>query len=610
MAVPVYATDLTTILLEFPNTTGWTAVGGGASGLAAPETDYFVQGANCISKAAWASALKGMIYDFGSGITVPTTGAVVIWINHATMNSVAAQSSGGLRMIIGSSATAYKHWYVGGNDTEILGLHNPYPVDPTLTADATTGAPSATLQFFGGLANLPSGGPTKGAPFALDAMRYGRCRMDVTEGSIADGDATFAGLESTGNSVSNRWGLIEKIKGVFLMQGFLQLGTSTTAVRFVDANRVIFWRDALKVATAFHRVEIQNASSVVTWTNITMQALGTTSRGTFVVTAGTATLTGCVFVDMGTFTFLAGTTASSTFRRCLAVTAPGSDLRDSRFETSDVAADASALVWNVATDVDGKLDRCFWSKGATAHHAIELGASAPLSTTFRNCTFSGFNAADGNNDSTFFTADRGSNQTWTINLVSCTGNFTVKKGRAGDTVNFVINPVTTLVNVKDNNNNNLDGALVYLRALDGTGPMPFQDSVTITRAGAVATVTHAAHGMETGDLVVIKGITDKTEDNAGTHAITVLTAGTYTYVTTDSGSTSYTGSIISTWIAIATTTAGGGNASKVKSYTANQPVTGWVRKSTTAPRFKPADISGTINSSSGLTISAKMVLDE
>jgi hypothetical protein len=67
-----------------------------------------------------------------------------------------------------------------------------------------------------------------------------------------------------------------------------------------------------------------------------------------------------------------------------------------------IAADASALNWDLATDPDGYLDNMDFSIGGNAHHAIEFGTSVPATMTIRGCTFTGFNAADTNNDSTFY----------------------------------------------------------------------------------------------------------------------------------------------------------------------------------------------------------------
>ena len=68
------------------------------------------------------------------------------------------------------------------------------------------------------------------------------------------------------------------------------------------------------------------------------------------------------------------------------------------------------------------------------------------------------------------------------------------------------------------------------------------DSVTITRSGTTATVSSTAHGLSVGDTVRIAGITDKTEDN-GDQVITAVLTNSYDYTTTNSGSTSYTGTI-------------------------------------------------------------------
>ena len=157
MAAPSYANDLTDIFTD-GSTTGWSALGGGASGLN-QETDYFIQGTSCLSKNAWASALKGMIYVPGGSVTVPTDGCVMFWLTHLTPNSLDPIASGGVQALIGSSSTAFKQWYVAGSDTVLFGGWLAIPVNPTITPDATTGSPSATLASFGGQASLTGARP-------------------------------------------------------------------------------------------------------------------------------------------------------------------------------------------------------------------------------------------------------------------------------------------------------------------------------------------------------------------------------------------------------------------------------------------------------------------
>ena len=56
MAAPTYANDLTDINVvdTAGGTTSWSALGGGSAGLAS-ETDYYIQGDGCISKAGFSA---------------------------------------------------------------------------------------------------------------------------------------------------------------------------------------------------------------------------------------------------------------------------------------------------------------------------------------------------------------------------------------------------------------------------------------------------------------------------------------------------------------------------------------------------------------------------
>lgn len=60
--------------------------------------------------------------------------------------------------------------------------------------------------------------------------------------------------------------------------------------------------------------------------------------------------------------------------------------------------------------------------------------------------------------------------------------------------------------------------------------------VSLTRAGTVATVTHTAHGLATGDATVIMGSGDPNLDGQQP-TITVVDANTYTYPVVNTGAT-------------------------------------------------------------------------
>lgn len=455
MTAPAWATDLTDIIVDPTTSTGWTALGGGASGLpAAGETDFYVQGTTCMSKAAWTNAVKGFMYTGGGPWTIPTDGVLLGWMLYGPATaSLATKANGGLRAVIGSSSTAYYSYYYAGSDDTLFETWIPVGIDPNnATADATTGSPSGTESVFGVVANLPTtAGPTKGNPLGMDALRYGRHTLTYTYGDGAPNYNTFDLAEATANSNTNRWGNIEKIKGAFFVQGFHSFGSSGTACDFRDSNKVVFIRACAHnltndaVSTAYNRFEIINASTNVDWTNVIFQSLGTRARGRFVHTAGTFDALSCQFVDVDTFSLLSTSVMTDCiFRRTNAITAPGSDLRRSQVLTPTVAADTSPVVWNVNTDPNGKLDDMVFSKGTNAHHAIEFGTTSPLTMTLKGIAFSGFNASNAQNDSTLHI--KRTTGTVTINLEGCTGNISYKSAGATVVLNSSVPLAVTCLN--------------------------------------------------------------------------------------------------------------------------------------------------------------------
>jgi hypothetical protein len=355
-------------------------------------------------------------------------------------------------------------------------------------------------------------------------------------------------------------------------------------------------------------------------TNFQFICLDTTtaSKGRWITTNdATVDLDTCRFVDMSTFTFDSNTTAENcTFQRCAQVTTGGADMTGSSFLASTVAADTGALYCDTAyTDTD--FDNCTFSMGSNSHHAIDFGTSVTSNLTLRNCSFTGFGSTDDANDSTVrFLATSGS---LTLSLVGCTvdgaaastSNFSVDDA-AGVSVTLSIDPVAITVHVDDNDGNDLSGAYVYLKAADGTGDLPFEDTVTIARSGTTATVTHTGHGLNTNEYVKLQGITgDKIDDNNGCHQIT-LDGGDptnkYTFTTADSGT--YAGTIKSTGVLIYTTTDGNGDATASRTLTLDQPYDGYVRKSSGSPRFKSFTLGGSMSKDNDTTVNIRMVLDE
>ena len=614
MTAATYTTNLADIFTD-GSTTGWTSIGTGGAGLT-QETDYFIQGTSCMSKAAFASSTKGMIYSYGSDAGgTGTDGAYIAWMSHTAPNSLANKSAGGMQFLIGSGTGDYEQYYVGGADTMTFLGWELVAVSETISGDNTTGTPSATVEsYFGALWNLPSGGPTKGAPNVIDGIRFGRCDAIIQFGDATpNGPATFDGCVSSLDSTTNRYGLLTQRKAgaAFENSGLIQFGSSTNAVLFEDSDKTILLRDHDHVTANFHTWEVQNASSSVTLTRITVQALGTTSTGRWVTTDNaTLAFTGCSFIDMGVFGFESNATINGClFLRCDEITANTADLIGSSVVACKAAADGACVIWDVATDPDGYLDdMTFDSVDSTnAIHAIEFGTTSPTSITLRGIDFSGFNASSGQNDSAFNVLRNSG--TVTINLVGCSSDVSLTNSykTAGATVVVVTDPVTTTVVAQTTDGTKVSGALVFLET-DTGGPLPYQTSVSITQSAGTATVSHTAHGLSTNQYVVIRGATQQGYNKVA--QITVTGTNSYTYSVASGTASPATGSPVASAVICYGTTAAPGTVTDSRTFASNQPVKGWIRKTTSAPYYKTAPISGTISNTAGATFTGVMISDE
>lgn len=189
---------------------------------------------------------------------------------------------------------------------------------------------------------------------------------------------------------------------------------------------------------------------------------------------------------------------------------------------------------------------------------------------------------------------------------SGTSNASVTHRPGNGTVTFIETaPVTVIVqNIEDSSN--VENARAFLIA-DTGGPLPAEESVTITRSGSTATVTHTAHGMLTGQSIWIQGA-NQNEYN-GLHTITVTGANSYTYTVSGTPTTPATGTITSTAVILNALTSASGLAESEIDYTSNQPVTGWIRRGTSTIRYKTQAVAGTITSA-GFAATVFMIPDE
>ena len=114
MATAVYGTDLT--LIDDAQAVGsYSQTGGGASGLG-DETDYFINGTQCISKGGFTLTQKGMVHDDVSAPTITAGDAVFIWGRQANRNILNTVALSGGAVIMGTSSSVFSGWNVDGSD--------------------------------------------------------------------------------------------------------------------------------------------------------------------------------------------------------------------------------------------------------------------------------------------------------------------------------------------------------------------------------------------------------------------------------------------------------------------------------------------------------------
>ena len=309
MAVPTYGTDIVTLDGSVYTATGGTslvagdyaATGGGATAIN-EETDYYLIGTECISKTAFGNGAqeKGIVDDTNSGGNIATTLAsgnnpggnqyVYIWCFFNAPASLATFSlpgnlAAGLHAIIGPSTSAYNRYSISGSNLQDYGAEwvcgsIDVNVTPSNQFTLTTvgGGAGGNYTVFGAGASIPTQGPTKGAPFAIEGIRRG-AYVDAVQGEVAN-PTTFAGIESFdgGNSATGRLGVFTLRQGVYILNTEVRLGSAAALCFMRDTAGTTIKRqndatpsyDNTEADGGKHIIRILNSSSDIEWENVTI----------------------------------------------------------------------------------------------------------------------------------------------------------------------------------------------------------------------------------------------------------------------------------------------------------------------------------------------------
>ena len=439
MAAGVYNTDLKDINL-CETTTDFSALGGGASGLGAG-VDFAIQGTNAVDKLV-SNALKGMVYDTGSAITLGAGEHILIWMICSTPGITSAQSAGGLRITVGTGTNAYREWYVNGNDTLPAGGMQNYAIHTSSTADNTQGSPGANPQFFGGQADVTA--TAKGVNFALDAMRYGT-GLYLTQGD-ATTPITFTSASDENDLTANRYGIFEAIPGGFSHKGRFVIGQdpnfNTTQSYFTDSNKSIVFKDTPQSLSDFTKIIVDHPSTFFSIRAVNFTAEGTNNPGQLVFNDSitTGSIVNCQFNDFGK-TFLQANVevTGSSFNSTDTIFQSGSTLFDSAFRTT-TGESASVLV-----DDPSKLSfNAFNNEGSK--HGIEVIVTG--SYVFEANIFENFVSGSNANEALYFNPPGG---TGDLTLQIIGGGTTVDfRNASSGTVTIENNASITVTGLQDN----------------------------------------------------------------------------------------------------------------------------------------------------------------
>lgn len=493
-----YSTDLTTRdtadaatnWVELTGTIGGFTLSG--AGTPAADGENFIQGVDCVSQTTGKAvdAEISIVYDHGANLTFTTGHVVIAWCFYAVGTNLKTKANDGWMYAIADSLTTGDYFTFGGSDSG----RNPYggwtnvAIDPTATSTGVfgAGANGGNYRYFGPVCNTINE-ISKGTPSAVDAIRTGRGEISVTGtgGSFAElasyndwnSIATPPGASSTVlDSGYHRLGLFQEQGGTFLWKGLMSMGITATSATFTDSNTTIIIDDSPFTYAAFNKIEINHASSVITWTSITFIATGTVAPGAFeMVDDATVNLTGCSFNTMGTFIFDSNATLDGcVFNTCALITSGGGSYDGCSFNSGSATSAVLA-----ATPAEAALiQNCTFDSDGTGNGLEITGTAANMTLT--GCDFIGYDTAD---------PGTAANKAIYVNIATGTMTITISGGSgvtqdyhvrsAGATVTVSADTTVTFDKMKDDSE-----VRIYAHTAVANTDISFTSTTTIASAGS------------------------------------------------------------------------------------------------------------------------------
>lgn len=534
-----------------------------------------------------------------------------------TTDSVSNTGACGIAIGLGTSAGNFKFWHVHGSGTA---WQASSWVPAVINTDNTTGV-------------IESGGTLNTASIARIAMAVSAkvvaptwlmCSIWALDTTVVCGGSAIGAIgirdivSALATGKERRSAIIQGKNQMLVLQP-VQFGNGGTNSTYLDLNTTAIEFPQLynKDAKAVNYCSVENfsgityyagASDTIKHRNSVISSPSKYHWKFHASSSGSATydFNGLSVIGAGTVTLHASVNLTGvTWNNCDQITAVGNTLTNCIFNASQATASQGAfyITGSTQTALQTALDKlvnCTFSNNTVPAGALRIeytGAASSITLNISSGTFSG-NTAD-------IRWEAVASSPLTIN-VSGTANPTTYSATNSNTVTFVTGIRTVTLTVTDINGTIVSGANVLVKASSGTY-FPYGVTVTISNSGTTATVTHTSHNMATGDKVVIKGAS--LQANNGVFTITKINDNSYSYTMGSTPGSSPTGTITSTFVFLNGTTNGSGQIALSRQIPSNHGVTGWARKSSGAPYYKPGGITGTVSGSADTNLSAILLSD-
>ena len=602
MAGTVVGLNMTTVSL-CDDTTGW-------SGSPSPDVNdpaLFGQreGSYCLQSYQASSGTRSADFTYGTDQNLADR-IIYMWFATSRITGLPNKGSTGMRIRIEDASANWAEWDIFGADTLPHGGWICWAVETSSTTSSRDGGTFPTLTAIRKI-GWRCGGTVLGKTYIYwDAVRFGQ-GLNIyggTSGDPAEMD-DFATSEAT-----NAWGVVNKYKGVYYIQGKLNFGSTSAAqaTYFKEVGKSLIFQDNPVTASFYELKTLTNAdadtevyfgeSSGISGCIMGVESASQTAKYVIDLSPSQRTkigIYGCTIKRSGNISLppydasYSRKVLNASFEGCGQI-----DPDSCPMETCNVISTASidaALLWNENIDI---INVNFI--GNTAGAGIEHPSAAGSPYAYDGLLFSGntYDVYNSSGSAIEINKNNGSNPSTS----------------EGSSVTFLGTAVDTVITVKDLSTGSIiSGARVLVWVTDGAN-FPYQDSVSITGSGTTATVIHNSHGLATGDNVIIQGANEDVYNGAFT--ITKIDTNSYSYTTNYTITSSpATGTITATFAFINASTDGSGIASdEDRLVNSNQPITGWVRSGTSSPYYQQGSITGIVSSSNGFSTTVLLAKDE